>query len=285
MGPGSAHACSCIADPASCLMDEHMHPSAYTFCADTSEGHRKMVWKHAFPPSTSSCMDDATTSSSASQLQEHAEILAQYMLGINPPCIGGDVSDWERGDESDTMVHNMVSTSVVNGTEMPINLSQLAMLLPCSTYDRKRFAAITIRIDKPRCTALLFTSGKLVITGVKSWYECLLASLCIARTISRLFVHAKYYIVNCDVQNIVAHSEIKLGKNQILNIQQMYENMAMECTYQRNMFPGLIYRGKDAPVVLLCFYSGKVVLTGGKTIRDIEWGWNMLWKIVKKYVQ
>ena len=46
---------------------------------------------------------------------------------------------------------------------------QLATLLPCSTYDRKRFAAITIRIDNPRCTALLFTSGKLVITGVKSW--------------------------------------------------------------------------------------------------------------------
>jgi TATA-box binding protein (TBP) (component of TFIID and TFIIIB) len=134
---------------------------------------------------------------------------------------------------------------------------QLATLLPCSTYDRKRFAAITIRIDKPRCTALLFTSGKLVITGVKSWYvsariclplsqwlilfcryECLLGSMCIARITSNLFLHAKYYIVNCDVQNIVAHSEIPLRPNQILNIQHMYESMAMECTYQRNMFPG-----------------------------------------------
>ena len=124
-----------------------------------------------------------------------------------------------------------------------------------------------------------------MITGVKSWYECLLASLCIGRAISRLFAHAKYCIINCDVQNIVAHSEIPLRENQILNIQQMYENMAMECTYQRNMFPGLIYRGKDAPVVLLCFYSGKVVLTGGKTIRDIQYGWNMLWKIVKRYIQ
>ena len=207
------------------------------------------------------------------------------MLSILPPFLGGDVRDWEKGDESDTMVHNMVSTSMVNGSEMPINLSQLATLLPCSTYDRKRFAAITIRIDNPRCTALLFTSGKLVITGVKSWYECLLGSLCIAHIISGLFVHAKYYIVNCDVQNIVAHAEIKLQPNQILNIQRMYESMAMECTYQRNMFPGLIYRGRDAPVVLLCFYSGKVVLTGGKTVRDIEWGWNMLWKIVRKFVQ
>lgn len=242
-----------------------------------SEWHRRAVWRCFF-------FEEIAGAESAAAA-EVAERLAESMLGILPPSLGGDVCDWERGDESETMVHNMVSTSVVTGSEMPINLSQLAMLLPCSTYDRKRFAAITIRIDNPRCTALLFTSGKLVITGVKSWYECLLASLCIGCLISRLFVHAKYHIINCDVQNIVAHSEIKLQPGQILNIQQMYESMAMECTYQRNMFPGLIYRGKGAPVVLLCFYSGKVVLTGGKTIRDIQWGWSMLWKVVRKFVQ
>ena len=101
--------------------------------------------------------------------QEDDDALAMMMLGILPPTLGGDLRDWEKGDESKTMVHNMVSTSIVNGSHMPINLSLLAMLLPCSTYDRRRFAAITIRIDNPRCTALLFTSGKLVITGVKSW--------------------------------------------------------------------------------------------------------------------
>ncbi len=95
--------------------------------------------------------------------------VAECMLGIIPPSLGGDVRDWTRDDESDTVVHNMVSTSIVYGSHMPINLSLLAMLLQCSTYDRRRFAAITIRIDNPRCTALLFTSGKLVVTGVKSW--------------------------------------------------------------------------------------------------------------------
>ena len=78
------------------------------------------------------------------------EKLAAYTLGIIPPSLGGDVQDWERDDESDTVVHNMVSTSIVHGSQMPINLSLLAVLLPCSTYDRRRFAAITIRIDNPR---------------------------------------------------------------------------------------------------------------------------------------
>ena len=32
-------------------------------------------------------------------------------------------------------------------------------------YDKRKFAAITIRIDNPKTTALLFSSGKLVVTG------------------------------------------------------------------------------------------------------------------------
>jgi transcription initiation factor TFIID TATA-box-binding protein len=249
------------------------------FCklSGTSDAHCFYVWDTCFQFDGVSGLEENPSG--------RRERLAQLMLDIIPPCLGGDVRDWEKGDESDTTVHNMVSTSVVSGQEMPINLATLAELIANSTYDRRKFAAITIRLDNPRCTSLLFTSGKLVVTGVKSWYECLLASLCIARIISMHFVHARYFIVNCDVQNIVAHSEIRLRPGQILNIQRMYESMAMECTYQRNMFPGLIYRGKDAPVVLLCFYSGKVVLTGGKTVRDIEWGWNMLWKIVRRFVE
>jgi hypothetical protein len=175
--------CCCVRDPETILMEdvrreESVDGSCFAeFCSCTDEPHRREVWKHCFPEGCLASSKLSTTDPALPPPEPAdavAERLAQYMLGINPSCAGGDVQDWERGDESETMVHNMVSTSVVNGSEMPINLSQLGMLLPCSTYDRKRFAAITIRIDNPRCTALLFTSGKLVITGVKSWYdECL----------------------------------------------------------------------------------------------------------------
>jgi hypothetical protein len=121
-------------------------------------------------------------------------------------------------------------------------------------------------------------------TFVLGRYECLLASLCVSSIIGELFEDASYQIVDCDVQNIVAHSEIPLKPGQTLNIQQMYESMPMECTYQKNMFPGLIYRSKDVPVVLLCFYSGKVVLTGGKSLSDICMGWKRLWCVVQRFI-
>lgn len=178
----------------------------------------------------------------------------------------------------------MVSTSIVHGQPNPINLGQLSMYLPCSSYNRRRFAAITIRIDNPRCTALLFTSGKLVITGGKTWNECLLASLCVSRIMTSTLVNSAYAILNCEMQNIVAHTEVPLGHGQRLDIQRLYREKSVYCTYQRNQFPGLIFRGKGFPVVMLCFFSGKIVLTGGKSLSDIRTGWEKLWSIVRNYV-
>lgn len=94
-----------------------------------------------------------------------------------------------------------------------------------------------------------------------------------------------YRIMNCEIQNIVARSEVLLGPGQALDIQSMYETHSIDCTFQRNMFPGLIYRMGGCPVVLLCFSSGKVVLTGGKTVEDIEVGWGMLWGVVRNFVR
>lgn len=76
-----------------------------------------------------------------------------------------------------------------------------------------------------------------------------------------------------------------MPRSKKLDIQQIYQDYSMECTYSKSMFPGLIYRGRDCPVVLLCFYSGKVVLTGGKKVSDIYDGWDQLWKMVRRYVR
>jgi hypothetical protein len=65
----------------------------------------------------------------------------------------------------------------------------------------------------------------------------------------------------------------------------MYTRLNLHCTYQKNMFPGLIYRPHASPVVLLCFFSGKIVITGGRTERDVAEGWRRLWPTVKVFVK
>jgi len=181
-------------------------------------------------------------------------------------------------------IHNIVSTSLIQSTAA-IDLTALSRLLPFSFYEKERFAAITIRIKSPNCTTLLFSSGKLVVTGGRDWYECVLASLFVCRILRDAFPSQVFKLVNCEVQNIVGHVEMPIGDRGLLDLQSMHSKLELNCLYQRQMFPGLIFRPEASPVVLLCFYSGKVVITGGRTVEDVFEGWRKLWPTVRVFVR
>jgi transcription initiation factor TFIID TATA-box-binding protein len=49
-----------------------------------------------------------------------------------------------------------------------LDLRKIALSCRNAEYNPKRFAAVIIRIRDPKTTALIFNSGKMVITGAKS---------------------------------------------------------------------------------------------------------------------
>lgn len=117
----------------------------------------------------------------------------------------------------------------------------------------------------------------------RSWYECVYASLFIADLLAECIPGHSFTLITCDVQNMVAHVEIPVGGG-CLDLHSMYTQLAINCTYQRKMFPGLIFRPDFSPVVLLCFFSGKIVITGGKNMDDVYDGWNRLWPTLQEFV-
>jgi len=152
-------------------------------------------------------------------------------------------------------IHNLVGTCEIQSSITPIDLERVYRSLANSFYCRRRFAAITIRVTEPVCTGLLFTSGKLVITGCKTLVECVLASLKIVRMLERHIPTVTFLVRNAVVQNVVAHVVIPLQPGQRLNVDRLYDTWCCNCTFQKNMFPGLIFRPDKSPVVLLLFYS------------------------------
>lgn len=183
------------------------------------------------------------------------------------------------------LIHNIVATTQIHSSVQPIKLQDIANVMPNSYYDRCKFAAITIRMHNPTCTALLFTSGKLVLTGCKGWNECVLASFYIAKMLRRYLPHVDFHVIDNSIQNIVGHVEISDKENKYLDLDALYQTYCTHCTYQKTLFPGLIYRPDNSPIVLLCFYSGKIVVTGGKCVNDIMVGWAKLWPTVKKFLR
>ena len=164
------------------------------------------------------------------------------------------------------------------------DLCIVSRLLPNASYDKQKFAAITVRLKQPYCTILLFTSGKMVLTGCKDYVECCWASLNIIDILRHSLPHFYFLLQDVTIQNIVGNVDLQLSAKQRIDLDKLYREENIFCTYQKTMFPGLIYRANNCPVVLLLFCSGKIVITGGKSRRDVLDGWASLWPRIKTYI-
>jgi transcription initiation factor TFIID TATA-box-binding protein len=163
-------------------------------------------------------------------------------------------------------IHNLVGTARIKASVQPFDLQHISRLLPNANWDKQKFAAITI------------------LTGCRNFMACVLASHEIVRMLRRGIPGVQFRLMDVHIQNIVGNATLDL-KNQYIDLDAIYEAHNVYCTYQRNMFPGLIYRPNSSPVVLLIFISGKIVITGGKSSHDVKDGWRQLWPFVKQYVR
>lgn len=147
--------------------------------------------------------------------------------------------------------------------EQNIDLDYLDKVLPNVEYDPDQFPGLVLRLDNPKVTALVFRSGRMVVTGAKSTPDLIKA----VKKIVKMLIKYDVPITSrprIQIQNIVASAslgaEIMLEKVAFLLENTMYEP---------EQFPGLIYRLTDPHVVLLIFSSGKMVITGAKSEDEV----------------
>lgn len=109
-----------------------------------------------------------------------------------------------------------------------------------SAYNKKRFAAITIRVDAPKTTALLFSSGKLVITGANSKQMAIASVRSTVLMLNSIFPHLQISYTNHIVQNIVCN--VSFRNLVTIDIQRLHKDFGTSCTFQPSIFPGFCVR-------------------------------------------
>lgn len=171
-------------------------------------------------------------------------------------------------------VHNVVSTVDIGCT---LDLLQIALRLRNAEYNPKRFHAVVMRILEPRTAALIFRSGKIVVTGARSEAAAHLASRKYARLIQKLGFDVRF--IDFKIQNMVASCDVKFP----IQIEKLYSLHLQFCSYEPELFPGLIYRMVKPRLVLLIFVSGKIVLTGGKSRNDLKQAFENIYPILKGF--
>ncbi|KAK1857367.1 hypothetical protein I4F81_012926 [Pyropia yezoensis] len=76
------------------------------------------------------------------------------------------------------------------------------------------------------------------------------------------------------IQNVVATTNLGRG---------LSHGHHMFCSYEPELFPGLIYRMINPKIVLLIFVSGKVVLTGAKLRQEIYDAFNNIYHVLLQF--
>ncbi|MBR1369971.1 transcription factor [Methanocalculus chunghsingensis] len=163
--------------------------------------------------------------------------------------------------EDSLKIENIVASAKVCDS---LDLPTLAAEIKGAEYNKKRFPGVVLRMTDPKIAALVFGSGKVVLTGAKS-IESLNRGL---EILGGLLRDLKIDIpddLTYKIQNIVTSADLGTP----INLNKIAVGFNLDrIEYEPEQFPGLVYRLEEPKVVVLLFGSGKLIITGGKQPED-----------------
>ena len=155
-------------------------------------------------------------------------------------------------------IENIVASGAIADT---IDLEVISKNIENCELNTKRFPGAVYRMDNPKIASLIFSSGKVVLTGIRD-DASLVKGLDLIITKMKNAGIVCYEEPRVVVTNIVCSYDIgnKINLNKVVMTLNL-ENIEYEPeTISRPLFTGLQIR----KIVALLFSSGKIILTGGK---------------------
>ena len=149
------------------------------------------------------------------------------------------------------------------------------MLLPFCCFGKRRRLSHTL-ISRV-LSMFLCALCRFVITGARSELDSLLAARKYVGLLNRLGERLSF--LNFSVQNIVSSVDFKRP----LLLHKIIENTD-SCSWENRKFPGLVMRDAKSKLVILIFRSGRCVITGSKSKRQLLQEWPRLYKKIYKYI-
>ncbi|ABD40351.1 TATA binding protein of transcription factor TFIID [Methanospirillum hungatei JF-1] len=166
-------------------------------------------------------------------------------------------------------IENIVASGAIADS---IDLEIISKNIDGCELNTKRFPGAVYRIENPKIASLIFSSGKVVLTGIRDTDSLDKGLLLIIDKMKNAGITC-FDEPRVAITNIVCSYDIgnKINLNKVVMTLNL-ENIE----YEPEQFPGLVYRISDPKIVALLFSSGKIILTGGKNMEDIKKGLNFL---------
>jgi transcription initiation factor TFIID TATA-box-binding protein len=160
-----------------------------------------------------------------------------------------------------TLKYNIVNIVATVMFDRDLDLGAIHYSTKAEIYPNARLASLVVRLDD--ATALVFKSGKAVISGAKSIRDVTRA----VKRLAEIFRDVGIAIGRAEIviQNIVVQADF--GAN--INLDLASELIEGDVLYEPEQFPGIILRLEDPEATALIFSSGRAVIAGLRREEDI----------------
>ena len=204
------------------------------------------------------------------------------LMNSHSPSLAGSVIEASdggiTGDGTNKLLIRIQNIASTANFGVRLDLKKIALKCRNTEFNPRRFGAVVMRLREPRATALMFASGKICVTGVKSTHNATLAMKKFHYIIERIGFQPKEKM-DFKVQNIVGTADCGFP----IRLEGLVYAHSAFASYEPELFPGLIYRLVSPRVVFLIFVSGKIVITGAKKESDLANALTKLYPVLVEF--
>ncbi|KEG02819.1 TATA-box binding protein, putative [Plasmodium vinckei vinckei] len=175
-------------------------------------------------------------------------------------------------------IHNIISSA---NLDTEIDLRLVAVSIKSAEYNPSKINTLIIRINNPKCTALIFKNGRIMLTGTKSKTDSINGCKKIGKII-KFVTNQNIRLKNFKIENIIASANCNIP----VRLEMLAHDHKDYCNYEPELFAGLVYRYKptsNLKSVILIFVSGKIIITGCKSLQKLNTVFQDIYNVLVQY--
>lgn len=180
----------------------------------------------------------------------------------------------------ETMKPRVVNIIAVAVYSAEFDLLDISTRIRNAEYNPKRFKCVTIRLTEPKVTGLVFKNGKINIVGSKSKEDAHFAARKYGSLLHKLG-YSSNRILDFKVSSMVAVINCQFPVN--IEAISSAEGHRILSNYNPEVFAGLVYKLPYPQVTMLIFKSGKVVMTGAKSVEELDAAAEQIYDVLLQY--
>jgi len=142
--------------------------------------------------------------------------------------------------------------------KIQFDLNTLVLHLDEAVYNERRFNGLVYKLKNPKASFVIFKSGNVIATGIKTEKDLDEAVRCLYKNLRKTGLFVDLIFPQVKITNLTASH----NANAKFNLPQFYKRYQKFCVFEPELFPALKFQFKSPKLSVLIFHTGSLIFTG-----------------------